>query len=76
MKYIEFNISIAQMTSYEPLAYFHLIKFGNLHTFVTILIFLLGFRHSVSLITGFSINRSLKKSFLKVHKTFKVVETN
>ena len=31
---------------------------------------LLFFLHSVSLITGFSINRSLKKVFLKVHKIF------
>ena len=36
MKYIKFNISKAQMTSYEPLAYFHLIKFWNLHNLVTI----------------------------------------
>ena len=58
----------AQMTSYEPLACFHLIKFWNLLNFVTILNFWWGFRHYVSLITGF--NRSLKKVFLKVHKTF------
>ena len=48
-----------------------LIKFWNFHNFVTILNFLLGFGHSISLITGFSINRSLKKFFMKVHKTFK-----
>ena len=59
------------MTSYEPLAYFHLIKFWNLHSSVTIFNFLWDFHHSVSLITGVSINRSLKKSFLKVHMTFK-----
>ena len=32
----------AQMTSYEPLAYFHLIKFLNLHSLVTIWSFLMG----------------------------------
>ena len=56
------------MTSYEPIAYFHIIKFWNLHNLVTILIFWWGFRHSVSLIPGFSIN--LKKFFF-IHKTFK-----
>ena len=42
MKYIKFNIQKAQMTSYEPLAYFHLIKFWNLHNLVTILNFMMG----------------------------------
>ena len=51
------------MTSNEPLAYFHLIKFRNLHNFVPTLNFLWDFRHSVSLIIGLSINRSLKKVF-------------
>ena len=59
------------MTSYEPLAYFHLIKFLNLHNLVTILHFVMGL--SVFLITGFSINRSLKEINLKVHKTFKLL---
>ena len=39
MKYIKFNISKAQMTSFEYLTYFHLIKFWNLHNLVTILKF-------------------------------------
>ena len=60
------------MTSLEPLAYFHLIKFSNLHNLVTILNFLMGLRLSVSLIPGFSINRNFKKVFLKVHKTFRI----
>ena len=59
------------MTLYALFAYFHLIKFWNLHNLVTILIFLWDFRYSVSLITGFLINRNLKKVLLKVHKTFK-----
>ena len=32
----------AQMSSYEPLAYFHLIKFLNLHNLVSIWNFLMG----------------------------------
>ena len=61
------------------------LKFGNLHVFEWDmghwpilrahhnfgLGLTLGFRQSVSLITGFSINWSLKRVFLKVHKTFK-----
>ena len=66
MKYIlNLIFQKAQMTSYEPLAYFHLIKFWNLHNLVTIWIFWWGFQHSISLIPGFSINKSLKKSFFE-----------
>ena len=60
------------MTSYEPLAYFQVIKFWILYNLENIWIFWWGFQRSVSLITGFSISRSLKKVFLKIHKTFNI----
>ena len=59
MKYIKYNIS--KSLNDVIWAYFHLIKFWNLHILVTILNFLIGLRHSVSLITVYSINRRLKK---------------
>ena len=59
------------MTSYEPLAYFHRIKFWNLHKLVTILNFSIRLMAFYFSHYRLSINNCLKKVFLKVHKTFK-----
>ena len=58
------------MKSYEPLAYFHLIKFCNLHNLVTIWNFLMGLSAFCFSHYWLFNQQEFKKEFLKIHKTF------
>ena len=62
------------MTSYEPLAYFHLIKFWNLQNFVTILNFLMGLSTFCFSHYWLFNQKEFKKSLMKVHNTFKLMD--